>query len=300
MFEQVAGSSRIFLEALGYNPKDAVSTKQFWEDVKKGTLQSAEVMPKLGKAFAEAAGKGGALQQQLRSNAREMQRMYNTFKEVQDDIFKGGFKEGLNSLARAFTSLLTGIRPLATGLGFVLGNALSGLMLPLRVTGELLQSFFGVTGDEGFSKIAQRAGEILKLYVAFKTLNLALKGTVILLRGLIALIVKFKKITGITAVVGAIASELENSTLFGDFTGNNPHEKDSMAYKLWELKKRSQSGGYDIYRSMTGNLESQQLQQRKLDINITTDENGLLKATAKELDVLSNQIANDINKNYGN
>ena len=172
--EQVPGSIQIFAEAAG------VGTKELFKMMEAGTLVSADILPKVGRAYAKAAREGGALGEALKTVAVQQGKFNAQLQKSQDTVFKSGFGEGYASILSNLAESMKGLKGLSEALGGVfhilfksIAAAFNLIAIPLKVISHLLSKVKEVAGEVG-------AGFALLLMVSpmFFRVGLAIKSMV--------------------------------------------------------------------------------------------------------------------------
>ncbi|QUL77283.1 tail length tape-measure protein [Escherichia phage UPEC06] len=125
--EAIPGSLQVFLkatqEAFGDTSIDIAKLLKLMED---GELKASKIIPLVGKYYAEAANKGGALDKALESNRVAYQRLTQTFAEFQNKIFQGGFGEQLTRVFNNLATILSSNGNVASTIGRFFGNVIEG------------------------------------------------------------------------------------------------------------------------------------------------------------------------------
>lgn len=128
--------------------------------MEQGKVMAADIMPAVAKEFSRTAREGGALAAaQVKVNA-EYQRFLNGLTMIKDEIFKGGFGEGMAMVFKQTSMMMKEMKPLATFMGGALKGALTVvtgafklLAVPIDIVSNLLEglgSFWsGLVGGGG-------------------------------------------------------------------------------------------------------------------------------------------------------
>lgn len=125
--EGIPGSLQVFVKAAQEAFGDTtIDVEKLMDMMQKGELKAAKILPFVGKYFAEAARKGGALPKALNSNRVAMQQLSLTWIDFQNKIFEGGFGEQMTRVFRDLAKILDGNGDLATNLGKFFGNMVEG------------------------------------------------------------------------------------------------------------------------------------------------------------------------------
>lgn len=125
--EGIPGSLQVFVKAAQEAFGDTtIDVEKLMDMMQKGELKAAKVLPFVGKYFAEAARKGGALPKALESNRVAMQRLSLTWIDFQNQIFEGGFGEQMTRVFRDLAKILDSNGDLAKNLGRFFGNVIEG------------------------------------------------------------------------------------------------------------------------------------------------------------------------------
>lgn len=125
--EAIPGSLDVFVkaaqEAFGDN---TIDVEKFMKMMEKGELKAKKLMPLIGKYFAEAARKGGALEKALEGNRVAMERMRQTWVNMQNAVFTGGFGDAMTKIFNDLATIMKANEDGAMALGRVLGNLVTG------------------------------------------------------------------------------------------------------------------------------------------------------------------------------
>ncbi|ARB11497.1 putative tape measure protein [Pectobacterium phage vB_PatM_CB7] len=125
--EGIPGSLQVFVKAAQEAFGDTtIDVEKLMDMMQKSELKAAKILPFVGKYFAEAARKGGALPKALESNRVAMQRLSLTWIDFQNQIFQGGFGEQMTRVFRDLATILDSNGELATNLGAFFGNVIEG------------------------------------------------------------------------------------------------------------------------------------------------------------------------------
>ena len=143
--EQVPGAMKAFEKALG------VTSQGLSQMMENGELIAEEVLPKVGKAFAELAREGGSLKAALK-NARVAQGQFTIgMQEAVDNVFKSGFGQGLTELFQTLTSNMEESEYGIKKLGKVFELIFKSLAKASDILMPILDAVFSVIG--GISEV---------------------------------------------------------------------------------------------------------------------------------------------------
>ena len=149
--EQLPGSVQIFAKTLG------MTTQEFFKAMEAGNLMAKDVLPKVSSSFSEAARRGGALDEMLKSSRVEQNRLTYEFQQFKNLIFTSGFDKAMSNLFKSLSQLLEVAKPLANVLGTSLKIAVTTLLLPMRLITSLildLSDLLGFKLDGNIIKVA--------------------------------------------------------------------------------------------------------------------------------------------------
>lgn len=125
--EAIPGSLQVFLKATQEAFNDSsIDVAKFLKLMEDGELKASKIIPLVGKYYAEAARRGGALDKALESNRVAYQRLNQTFAEFQNRIFQGGFGEQLTRVFNNLATILSSNGNVATTIGRFFGNVIEG------------------------------------------------------------------------------------------------------------------------------------------------------------------------------
>ena len=125
--EAIPGSLQVFLKATQEAFNDSsIDIAKFLKLMEDGELKASKIIPLVGKYYAEAARKGGALDKALDSNRVAYQRLNQTFAEFQNKIFQGGFGDQLTRVFNNLAAILSSNGNVATTIGRFFGNVIEG------------------------------------------------------------------------------------------------------------------------------------------------------------------------------
>lgn len=152
--EGIPGALQVFVKASREAFNDnTIDVEKLMDMMKNSELTAKKVLPFVGKYFAEAARKGGALDKALNSNRVAMQQMQQTWINFQDAIFQGGFGEQMTRVFRDLATILSSNGELATNLGAFFGSVVEGFW---DMVTEIHDDF--VLLDRIFSFYAEKLG----------------------------------------------------------------------------------------------------------------------------------------------
>lgn len=235
--EAVPGSLDIFVKAAQEAFGDStIDVEKFMKMMEKGELKAKKLMPLIGKYFAEAARKGGALDKALEGNRVAMERMKQTWVNMQNAVFMGGFGDAMTKIFNDLATIMKTNEEGAKTLGHVLGQLVTGAWDAATAVynafvfmGRAIEYFADKAGVEGdilakmFDWAAWAAG--VGLFV------MALKRVLSVLRS----------IAGLSGALGGIRNTLGGDMLGGPSGGkgggpmgpNNPWGKGSKGGGSW-------------------------------------------------------------------
>lgn len=165
---------KVFEKALG------VTSAELFQMMERGELMADEVLPKVGKAFAEMARQGGALAAQIASGRAQQGRFNLIMQEAAKIIFDSGFEKGLSNFFREMVDQTIDAREGIEGLGQIFRwffDTLSvgaKLLMPLiDGLGFVLGKLFGIVNRISDVFGTQVAGALTSAALAFSALTVA-------------------------------------------------------------------------------------------------------------------------------
>lgn len=216
--EGIPGSLQVFVKAAREAFGDTtIDVAKLMDMMQKGELKAAKILPFVGKYFAEAARKGGALNKALEGNRVAMQRLGQTWALFQNDIFDTKFGEQLTRIFNDLASVLGSNGELATNIGNFLGGVMEGfwdmvteihddLVFLDRIFGYYAAKF-GVTG-ESLKEAFSWAGYVL--------------GMAVFLGGLNKIFTILSKIAGLRGALVAIRQSMGGAAITGASNSGGP------------------------------------------------------------------------------
>lgn len=103
--EQLPGSLEAIRKAVSKFYKKDISTSEMFDLMKNGKLLAKDILPLLGEEFSKMARTGDALRVALASLSTVQQRMNTSFREMINNVYKGGLAEGLGELYRTLDDM---------------------------------------------------------------------------------------------------------------------------------------------------------------------------------------------------
>lgn len=116
-----------------------ITEKELFKQMEAGTVMAAEVLPKLAKEYRKAAMANGAFGAASKKTRAELNRFMTQLSLIKNEIFTGGFGEGLSYMFKGMADLLKSSRALATMFGVFLKSAIGTLTVPFQILGVLLK-----------------------------------------------------------------------------------------------------------------------------------------------------------------
>ncbi|MGQ6629808.1 tape measure protein [Serratia sp. IR-2025] len=128
--ESMPGAKQAFLKAWQDATGNANLTQgMFDEDMAKGLITTDKIMPHLGKAFADMARKGDALNFAVKGINASYNRMINQWNLFKNKIFESKFGDALTNSFEKASAALENLSDVAGGrLGDVLGGLIDGFV----------------------------------------------------------------------------------------------------------------------------------------------------------------------------
>lgn len=125
--EGIPGAMKVFVKAAQEHFKDdKIGVPELMKLMQDGKLLAKDILPYVGKEFAKAANKGGALDKALLGNRVAMQRLSQTWMNFQNDVFEGGFGQKMTDTFNILAEILSDNGALATNLGKFFKNMIQG------------------------------------------------------------------------------------------------------------------------------------------------------------------------------
>lgn len=209
--EGIPGSLQVFVKAAREAFNDSsIDVEKLMDMMKRGELSAAKILPFVGKYFAEAARKGGALDKAMNSNRVAMQQMQQTWVNFQNAIFEGGFGEQMTRVFRDLATILDSNGDLATNLGAFFGSVIEGfwdMVTEIHDDFVLLNRLFEYYGE----KLGIHGANLKEV---FNWAGYAV-GITLFVGGLTSL---FRILTKISGLKGALASIRSSVTAVGAAT----------------------------------------------------------------------------------
>lgn len=105
--EALPGAFQIFLKAAQeFNKDSTIDEEKLFKLMKDGKLLAKNILPLVGKYFAEDARQGGALDKQLQSIRVATARLNQSWLNLLNNIFKGGFGQELTEIFNLLSATL--------------------------------------------------------------------------------------------------------------------------------------------------------------------------------------------------
>lgn len=144
--------------------------------MEQGKLTTDLVLPFFAKNLKELANNNDALTKALRENFQPaLGRASNTLKDLANDVFQGGLKDGLIFVLNSFSDLGKESRGLAQALGSVLGGAVMGLTFPFKLLYAILVDISNLLGFEMNNDVLKLTASLLGAVTGAVLLGKALK-----------------------------------------------------------------------------------------------------------------------------
>ncbi len=110
---------QVFAKALG------LTEAELFKQMETGKVLAAETLPKVAKAYREAAKEGGAYELALKGLRVAEGRMLTDAQRAGKNIFQGGFSEGMAKMYESITDMLKSSGPQLKKLGRIFGDVFS-------------------------------------------------------------------------------------------------------------------------------------------------------------------------------
>ena len=283
--EALFGSTELLAKAMG------VTEKELFKQMEAGTVMAAEVLPKLAKEYRKAAMGNGAFDAASKKTRAELNRFMTQLSLFKNEIFEGGFGEGLSGFFKMTSTLLKDIKPLANFIGKVLKWAFLGLAQALNIVAaplRLASNLFSLLDDNAKAFVA--GGSILAAAGAWIYLSKAIRGVTIAQLGLLKSSKLLASVPWIAA--GLVAEDVTATVMSGgkanSITKNvieNVYGSGNVTKGLSTLLKPMGIGNFTIDSLVnSANKAFNSTQQNKVEVKI--DATGL---NDKQIDYRVNQ-----------
>lgn len=212
--EALPGAFQIFIKAAQeFNKDSTIDEKKLFKLMKDGKLLAKDILPLVGKYFAEDARQGGALDKQLQSIRVATARLNQSWLNLLNNIFKGGFGQELTEIFNLLSATLDQNSENAETMGKFFGGMLEQAKrmfiqihdwiiiihaMLLYYTEDIRKMFKETFGD---SLDAELAGRIVSLFLLVGFL----KKTLGFLLGILGVIRSIKKLGGLVGALGGAA-----------------------------------------------------------------------------------------------
>ena len=208
--EQLPGSLEAIRKAVSKFYKKDISTSEMFDLMKNGKLLAKDILPLLGEEFSKMARTGDALRVALTSLSTVQQRMNTSFREMINNVYKGGLAEGLSKLYTTLDKMFWVLSQGDSGLGKFLKGFFEGAresvewlwdhLILLRI---MLEEEFGMKGAD--MELLGKAAYYASIILALNTISGLMKWLISapLLNGLATLA---GKILGVGAATETVAA----------------------------------------------------------------------------------------------
>ena len=283
--EALFGSTELLAKAMG------VTEKELFKQMEAGKVMAAEVLPKLAKEYRKAAMGNGAFDAASKKTRAELNRFMTQLSLFKNEIFEGGFGEGLSGFFKMTSTILKDIKPLANFIGKVLKWAFLGLAQALNIVAaplRLASNLFSLLDDNAKAFVA--GGSILAAAGAWIYLSKAIRGVTIAQLGLLKSSKLLASVPWIAA--GLVAEDVTATVMSGgkanSITKNvieNVYGSGNVTKGLSTLLKPMGIGNFAIDSLVnSANKAFNSTQQNKVEVKI--DATGL---NDKQIDYRVNQ-----------
>lgn len=208
--EQLPGSLEAIRKAVSKFYKKDISTSEMFDLMKNGKLLAKDILPLLGEEFSKMARTGDALRVALTSLSTVQQRMNTSFREMINNVYKGGLAEGLSKLYTTLDKMFWVLSQGDSGLGKFLKGFFEGaresvewLWDHLTLLRIMLEEEFGMKGAD--MELLGKAAYYASIILALNTISGLMKWLISapLLNGLATLA---GKILGVGAATETVAA----------------------------------------------------------------------------------------------
>lgn len=205
------GAFQIFIKAAQeFNKDSTIDEKKLFKLMKDGKLLAKDILPLVGKYFAEDARAGGALDKQLQSIRVATARLNQSWLNLLNNIFKGGFGQELTEIFNLLSATLEQNSENAETMGKFFGGMLEQAKrmfiqihdwiiiihaMLLYYTEDIRKAFKDAFGE---SLNAELMGRIVALFLMVGFL----KKTLGFLLGILGVIRSIKKLGGLAGALG--------------------------------------------------------------------------------------------------
>ena len=151
--EQLPGSLEAIRRAVSKFMKKDITTSELFDLMKAGKLLAKDILPLLGKEFADMARQGGALRYALNSLNSVQGRLNKSFKNWVYSIYQGGLLDGLRDLYKTLDQLFY---YMSQGADSAIGKFLKGFLGQLEnsivfIYNNMLDLYYMLKYDFGFA-----------------------------------------------------------------------------------------------------------------------------------------------------
>lgn len=268
-----------------------VTEKELFKQMEAGKVMAAEVLPKLAKEYRKAAMGNGAFDAASKKTRAELNRFMTQLSLFKNEIFEGGFGEGLSGFFKMTSTLLKDIKPLANFIGKVLKWAFLGLAQALNIVAaplRLASNLFSLLDDNAKAFVA--GGSILAAAGAWIYLSKAIRGVTIAQLGLLK---SSKLLASVPWIAAGLVAEDVTATVMSGGNANsitknvieNVYGSGNVTKGLSTLLKPMGIGNFAIDSLVnSANKAFNSTQQNKVEVKI--DATGL---NDKQIDYRVNQ-----------
>ena len=169
MSESLFGSTELLAKGMG------ITEKELFKQMEAGTVMAAEVLPKLAKEYRKAAMANGAFDAASKKTRAELNRFMTQLSLIKNEIFTGGFGEGLSYMFKGMADLLKSSRSLATVFGVFLKSAIGTLTVPFQLLGVVVKHIskaFNIAESSGGRFLVKMLGVAAALYGVIRAAKL--------------------------------------------------------------------------------------------------------------------------------
>ncbi len=131
---------QVFAKALG------LTEAELFKQMETGKVLAAETLPKVAKAYREAAKEGGAYELALKGLRVAEGRMLTDAQRAGKNIFQGGFSEGMAKMYESITDMLKSSEPQLKKLGKVFGMVFEAIAKAIDIVTPVLKLFIDNLG----------------------------------------------------------------------------------------------------------------------------------------------------------
>lgn len=279
--EQLPGSLEAIRKAVSKFYKKDISTSEMFDLMKNGKLLAKDILPLLGEEFSKMARTGGALRVALTSLSTVQQRMNTSFREMINNVYKGGLAEGLSELYRTLDDMFFLMSQGDSNIGKFLKGFIDAAKESIIWTHDtLLDIYYLITEKLGVSGVnAEFLGKVAYWIAIAGAMNTISKAMKIIFGGpMVTMIAKVSTgLSGLVALPFAIIAALNE---LYDRLGwlQDPKAMAQQADTIKRLSQQASIGGMPVFAQPYFQQQLQQtMQQQSGQVTLKLEMNENLK-----------------------